>query len=138
MPPPVPLIFDTDMSIDVDDVGALCVAHALADAGDALDDDEPRDRRGYDADRRRRSDRDRSRRDRSRSRDDGDRDRARLAAFTHIAAAARALSLHSANAPPPGLTSTFFSHSNCQRPRRDTMGFAHNTEGLPLGLVRRR
>ena len=33
--PPVPLIFDTDMSIDVDDVGALCVAHALADAGEA-------------------------------------------------------------------------------------------------------
>ena len=25
----VPIIFDTDMSIDVDDVGALCVLHAL-------------------------------------------------------------------------------------------------------------
>ena len=39
-PPPPPrgrvdLIFDTDMSIDVDDVGALCVAHALADLGEA-------------------------------------------------------------------------------------------------------
>ena len=32
---PVPIIFDTDMSIDVDDVGALCLAHALADAGEA-------------------------------------------------------------------------------------------------------
>ena len=30
----VPLIIDTDMSIDVDDVGALCVAHALADLGE--------------------------------------------------------------------------------------------------------
>ena len=36
-PPPecgaagVPLLIDTDMSIDVDDVGALCAAHALAD-----------------------------------------------------------------------------------------------------------
>ena len=29
--PPTPIIFDTDMSIDVDDVGALCMAHALAD-----------------------------------------------------------------------------------------------------------
>lgn len=29
--PGVPIIFDTDMSIDVDDVGALCVAHALED-----------------------------------------------------------------------------------------------------------
>lgn len=33
--PAVDLIFDTDMSIDVDDVGALCVAHALADMGEA-------------------------------------------------------------------------------------------------------
>ena len=31
----VDLIVDTDMSIDVDDVGALCVAHALADRGEA-------------------------------------------------------------------------------------------------------
>ena len=31
----VPLIIDTDMSTDVDDVGALCVAHALADGGEA-------------------------------------------------------------------------------------------------------
>ena len=29
------IILDTDMSIDVDDVGALCIAHALADAGEA-------------------------------------------------------------------------------------------------------
>ncbi|KAL1525528.1 hypothetical protein AB1Y20_020384 [Prymnesium parvum] len=29
------LIIDTDMSIDVDDVGAMCVAHALADLGEA-------------------------------------------------------------------------------------------------------
>ena len=35
MPRPVPLIFDTDMSIDVDDVGALCVIHALQDRGEA-------------------------------------------------------------------------------------------------------
>ena len=33
--PPLPLIIDTDMAGDVDDVGALCVAHALADAGEA-------------------------------------------------------------------------------------------------------
>ena len=32
---PVPLIIDTDMSIDVDDVGAMCIAHALCDAGEA-------------------------------------------------------------------------------------------------------
>ena len=32
---PVPLIIDTDMSFDVDDVGAICVAHALADRGEA-------------------------------------------------------------------------------------------------------
>ena len=32
---PVNLIVDTDMSIDVDDVGALCAAHALADLGEA-------------------------------------------------------------------------------------------------------
>ena len=31
----VPIIFDTDMSIDVDDVGALCVLHALEDRGEA-------------------------------------------------------------------------------------------------------
>ena len=31
----VPIIFDTDMSIDTDDVGALCVAHALEDLGEA-------------------------------------------------------------------------------------------------------
>eukprot|EP00966_Prymnesium_polylepis_P144165 3328259-Prymnesium_polylepis.1 len=30
---PVSLIIDTDLSIDVDDVGALCAAHALADLG---------------------------------------------------------------------------------------------------------
>ena len=29
------LVIDTDMSIDVDDVGALCAAHALADRGEA-------------------------------------------------------------------------------------------------------
>ena len=33
--PPVDIIFDTDMSIDVDDVGALCALHALADRGEA-------------------------------------------------------------------------------------------------------
>ena len=32
---PVKLIIDTDMSTDCDDVGALCVAHALADRGEA-------------------------------------------------------------------------------------------------------
>lgn len=32
---PVPLIIDTDMSFDVDDVLAVCVAHALADRGEA-------------------------------------------------------------------------------------------------------
>ena len=31
----VNLLIDTDMSIDVDDVGALCLAHALADRGEA-------------------------------------------------------------------------------------------------------
>ena len=31
----VPIIFDTDMSIDTDDVGALCVAHALEDLGES-------------------------------------------------------------------------------------------------------
>ena len=31
---PVPMIVDTDMSFDVDDVGALCLAHALADRGE--------------------------------------------------------------------------------------------------------
>ena len=40
MPPPsftpMPaLIIDTDLSIDVDDVGALCMAHALVDRGEA-------------------------------------------------------------------------------------------------------
>ena len=34
MSAPVDLIFDTDMSIDVDDVGALCALHALADRGE--------------------------------------------------------------------------------------------------------
>eukprot|EP00966_Prymnesium_polylepis_P034610 804886-Prymnesium_polylepis.4 len=36
MPPPgpVPLIVDTDLSIDVDDVGALCAAHRLVDLGE--------------------------------------------------------------------------------------------------------
>ena len=29
------LIIDTDMSIDVDDVGMLCAAHALVDLGEA-------------------------------------------------------------------------------------------------------
>ena len=33
--PPVDLIIDTDLSVDVGDVGALCVAHALADRGEA-------------------------------------------------------------------------------------------------------
>mgnify|MGYP002631429248 CR=1 FL=1 len=32
---PVKIIIDTDLSIDVDDVGALCAAHALADLGEA-------------------------------------------------------------------------------------------------------
>lgn len=31
----VDLIIDTDMSVDVDDVGALCTAHALANTGEA-------------------------------------------------------------------------------------------------------
>ncbi|KAL3929133.1 MAG: hypothetical protein SGPRY_002090, partial [Prymnesium sp.] len=31
----VPLIIDTDMSFDVDDVGAICIAHALMDRGEA-------------------------------------------------------------------------------------------------------
>lgn len=31
---PVPLIIDSDMSFDVDDVGAACLAHALVDAGE--------------------------------------------------------------------------------------------------------
>ena len=31
----MPLIVDTDFSFDVDDVGALCIAHALADRGEA-------------------------------------------------------------------------------------------------------
>ena len=29
------IIFDTDMSIDTDDVGALCLLHALVDRGEA-------------------------------------------------------------------------------------------------------
>ena len=33
--PAVDLVVDTDLSIDVDDVGALCLAHALADRGEA-------------------------------------------------------------------------------------------------------
>eukprot|EP00966_Prymnesium_polylepis_P138181 3193168-Prymnesium_polylepis.1 len=32
---PVPLIIDTDMSFDVDDVGAVCIAHALMARGEA-------------------------------------------------------------------------------------------------------
>ena len=32
---PVQLIIDTDMSSDVDDVAAVCAAHALADRGEA-------------------------------------------------------------------------------------------------------
>ena len=31
---PVDILLDTDMSVDVDDVGALCLAHALADLGE--------------------------------------------------------------------------------------------------------
>ena len=31
---PIPLIIDTDLSFDVDDVGAVCIAHALADRGE--------------------------------------------------------------------------------------------------------
>ena len=31
----VNLLIDTDMTVDVDDVGALCIAHALADQGEA-------------------------------------------------------------------------------------------------------
>ncbi|MCK9316355.1 MAG: nucleoside hydrolase, partial [Verrucomicrobia bacterium] len=32
---PAKIIFDTDMAEDVDDVGALALLHALADAGEA-------------------------------------------------------------------------------------------------------
>src|SRR5688500_9413492 len=32
---PVPVIFDTDMDSDVDDVAALCQLHAMADLGEA-------------------------------------------------------------------------------------------------------
>ena len=32
---PVPLIIDTDMSTDCDDVGALCIAHAMMNKGEA-------------------------------------------------------------------------------------------------------
>ena len=32
--PTVPVILDTDMDFDVDDVGALCVLHALQVGGD--------------------------------------------------------------------------------------------------------
>ena len=32
---PVPLIIDTDMGFDVDDVGAICLANALVDLGEA-------------------------------------------------------------------------------------------------------
>jgi hypothetical protein len=35
MPGAVDLIIDTDMSVDVDDAGMLCAAHALADLGEA-------------------------------------------------------------------------------------------------------
>ena len=31
---PIRIIIDTDMSTDCDDVGALCMAHALADLGE--------------------------------------------------------------------------------------------------------
>ena len=34
-PSPVKLIIDTDMSTDCDDVGALCIAHALEQRGEA-------------------------------------------------------------------------------------------------------
>lgn len=34
-PGPVHLIIDTDMSFDVDDVGAVCIAHELARRGEA-------------------------------------------------------------------------------------------------------
>jgi inosine-uridine nucleoside N-ribohydrolase len=34
-PAPVDVVFDTDMALDVDDVGALALLHALADAGEA-------------------------------------------------------------------------------------------------------
>ena len=34
-PIPKKVIFDTDMSIDVDDVGALCVLHELANRNEA-------------------------------------------------------------------------------------------------------
>ena len=34
-PPPVPIILDTDIASDCDDVGAVAVLHALADAGEA-------------------------------------------------------------------------------------------------------
>ena len=34
-PPPVALLVDTDMSTDVDDVGALCIAHELQTRGEA-------------------------------------------------------------------------------------------------------
>ena len=34
-PPPVRVIFDTDMAGDVDDVGALAILHAMADLGEA-------------------------------------------------------------------------------------------------------
>jgi inosine-uridine nucleoside N-ribohydrolase len=34
-PQPVPVIFDTDMGPDYDDVGALAILHALADSGEA-------------------------------------------------------------------------------------------------------
>ena len=34
-PAPVDVIFDTDMALDVDDVGALALLHALADRGEA-------------------------------------------------------------------------------------------------------
>ena len=34
-PTPIPLIIDTDMGFDVDDVGSLCLANALMDLGEA-------------------------------------------------------------------------------------------------------
>src|SRR3979490_1801754 len=33
-PPPVPVIFDTDMGPDYDDIGAIALLHAMADSGE--------------------------------------------------------------------------------------------------------
>ncbi|HEY3369613.1 MAG TPA: hypothetical protein VGK10_02120, partial [Prolixibacteraceae bacterium] len=35
-PIPVPVIFDTDIAPDYDDVGALAILHAFADKGEAI------------------------------------------------------------------------------------------------------